>query len=121
MCAQRLPFSASSISRCTRWLAPFLLILSAGIATGQDIQYAQSTVDQNKRSSLTVDPSTLGMTMQIPLGGYAGRAGASLPIVLQLSSKVWHMEYVGNAGLNPHANGWLTPVYAAGGGWNTVS
>src|SRR5713226_7948449 len=108
---------ANAISALFRWLPPLLIVFCTGIASAQDIQYAQNTTDQNKRSSLTVDPASLGMTVQIPLGGYPGRAGASLPIVLQNSSKVWHMEYGGNAGLNPHANGWVYPAYEANGGW----
>jgi hypothetical protein len=96
---------ANSISTCIRWFAILLLVLFAGKANAQDIQYTRDSADQNKRSSLTVDPSSLGLNLQIPLASYAGRAGASLRIALQYSSKVWHLEYGGNAGMNPHAQG----------------
>jgi len=108
------------ISKCVvRLLAIFFCLWIATTARAQDLQYAQDTVDQKKRSSLTVDPSSLGLNLQIPIAAYAGRAGDSLPIGLQYSSKVWHMEYGGNAGLNPHANGWVYPVFETRGGWSS--
>jgi hypothetical protein len=87
-------------------------------ALGQDIQYTQNTADQIKRSGLTVDPSTLGLNLEIPLADYAGRAGASLPVALQYSSKVWHMEYQGTS---PSAiGGWVSPTFATWGGWTST-
>jgi len=88
----------------------------SSVITAQDIQYTKDSVDQNKRSSVIVDPSSLGLNLQIPIGGYAGRGDANLPVALQYSSKVWHLEYGGNAGMNPHAQGWVYPVFEDRGG-----
>jgi len=41
---------------------------------------------------LQVDPSTLGMTIQIPLGEYSGRGGLSIPLTLSYGSKLWRMQ-----------------------------
>jgi RHS repeat-associated protein len=40
-----------------------------------------------------VDPSTLGLSVQVPIAGYPGRAGASLPVTLYYSSKQWRLQY----------------------------
>jgi hypothetical protein len=110
-------------SRFNRVAPPTVVVLCGLIfcsltALGQDIQYTQNTVDQIKRSGLTVDPSTLGLNLEIPLGDYAGRGGASLPVALQYSSKVWHMEYQGTS---PSAiGGWVSPTFATWGGWTST-
>jgi RHS repeat-associated protein len=52
--------------------------------------------DKTKRSSspslAQVNPTTLGLELALPLSEAAGRAGNSLPIALNYSSKVWRME-----------------------------
>jgi RHS repeat-associated protein len=52
--------------------------------------------DKTKRSSspslAQVNPTTLGLELTLPLSEAAGRAGNSLPIALNYSSKVWRME-----------------------------
>lgn len=58
-----------------------------------------NTADQTLHSTGRVNPSTLAMEMQIPLGSYPGR-GLSLPINLSYSSKLWRMKYIR-----------MTPVY----------
>jgi RHS repeat-associated protein len=99
----------------------FVVALNLNVAANaQDIQHTTDSVDKTRRSTLTVDPSSLGLNLQIPLADYAGRAGLNLPIALQYSSKVWHMEYGGNAGLSPHANGWVFPVFDQTGGWSST-
>lgn len=70
---------------CLMWC---LMISSA---TAQNMEYTQGKADQALRSDLRVDPSTLGMSIQVPIANYAGR-GVSLPISLNYSSKVWRMN-----------------------------
>jgi RHS repeat-associated protein len=62
---------------------------------GQGAQYTENKADQTLRSSGRVNPSSLGMEIDIPLGSYPGR-GINVPISLSYSSKLWRMEYVGN-------------------------
>lgn len=47
------------------------------------------------RSNAKVNPSTHALELEIPLGGYPGRAGNAVPVSLYYSSKVWRFEYVG--------------------------
>jgi hypothetical protein len=61
-------------------------------AQAQSTQYTTNTADSNLRGSLQVDPSTLGMSFNLPLGAYGGR-GATLPISLTYSSKAWRVEH----------------------------
>ena len=39
----------------------------------QTVQFTQNTVDQSLRGNLQVDPSTMGMSFSLSLGGYGGR------------------------------------------------
>jgi RHS repeat-associated protein len=48
--------------------------------------------DQNLKSSVRVNPSTLAMEMSLPLANYPGRNGSSLPVGISYSSKLWRME-----------------------------
>jgi hypothetical protein len=59
------------------------------------VQFTKNSQDIGLRSDLKVDPSTLGMNIQLPLRVYAGRGGADLPITLYYSSKVWRLRYNG--------------------------
>ncbi len=68
-------------------------ILWPSLAAAQGIQYTQNISDSTLRSRFRVDPSTLGLSFQVPLGGYPGRGSASLPISLYYSSKVWSTNY----------------------------
>ena len=72
-----------------------MLLSLAGVSaqTAKSVQYTQNTPDQTLRSDLKVDPSTLGLSIQVPIAGYPGRAGASLPITLYYSSKQWRLQY----------------------------
>jgi len=74
-----------------------IIICSAisGIAPvyGQNIRYTDGATDQTLRSNLKVDPSTLGLSFQIPLGGYQGR-GVNLPVSLHYGSKVWRINFL---------------------------
>jgi RHS repeat-associated protein len=97
----------------------FCLLFSSFSVLSQEIQYTQNNADRDRRSVLTVDPSSLALNLQIPIANYTGRAGMSLPIALQYSSKIWHMEYGGNAGL---AQGvpWVYPAINSRNGWTST-
>jgi RHS repeat-associated protein len=74
----------------------FLLEVALGKslhAQSLDYQYTQNTADGTLRSHARVDPSTLGMSFQLPMGGYTGRGGSSLPVMLYYNSKVWAVNY----------------------------
>jgi hypothetical protein len=84
-------------------LAAHLLVLLgivlaiAASAAAQNIQNPQSAVDSLTRRGLRIDPSTGALQMQIPLGEYRGRGEASLPVVLNYSSKLWNIKYISTA------------------------
>ncbi|MFY9553322.1 MAG: RHS repeat-associated core domain-containing protein [Blastocatellia bacterium] len=63
-------------------------------AFAQNVQYTQNIADTTLRSRFRVDPSTLGLSLQIPLGHYPGRGGAQLPITLYYGAKVWNVNFV---------------------------
>ena len=54
--------------------------------------------DQSLRSNGRVNPSTLGLEFDLPLAAYPGR-GATLPIGLSYSSKVWKMNFLSSTAL----------------------
>ncbi|HMV49106.1 MAG TPA: hypothetical protein PKD31_15215, partial [Blastocatellia bacterium] len=72
----------------------FCLSISAVLTFAQTVQHTQNTADASLRGSLQVDPSTLGMSLQIPLGEYKGRGGLNVPITLSYGSKQWRVETV---------------------------
>lgn len=74
--------------------AAWLAIGGAVDVSAQNVQFTQNTADSALRSDVRVDPSTLGMNIKIPLRSYPGRAGTSLPITLNYSSKVWRIKYL---------------------------
>ena len=47
--------------------------------------------DRNLKSAARINPSSLAMELAVPLGGYPGRAGNSLPLAFNYTSKVWRM------------------------------
>lgn len=74
----------------------FLLVLLFSISNfAQNVQNQENTVDKSFKTDLKVDPITLGMSFNLPLGGYAGRGGTSVPVIVSNNSKVWKMEYEG--------------------------
>jgi RHS repeat-associated protein len=72
-------------------IALFLVFLSA-ISTAQPVSNSDFKIDKNLRSTARVNPATLGMEFSLPLGSYTGRAGNSIPIAFNYSSKVWNMR-----------------------------
>lgn len=101
-----------------------LIILGAfGCVFGQkSTQQTENKADQVLRSNGRVNPSTLGMEMDIPLGGYPGR-GISLPVSLNYSSKLWRLQQFKKRGLGGDlaCNAYTFPVYAesSAAGWTT--
>jgi len=80
----------------TRLAISTLIILGtvAGVF-GQGFADSRGGADQTLRGSGRVNPSTLGMEIQIPLGSYPGR-GINVPISISYSSKVWQMKWLGS-------------------------
>jgi hypothetical protein len=81
-----------------RALLPALLTFlgaSSNTAAGQtpNILFNKPSVDAGDRGRLVVNPSTLALELEIPLGTYPGRAGLSLPVTISYSSKVWRVDY----------------------------
>jgi hypothetical protein len=85
----------------------------------QSIQYTSKAADRINRSELTVDPSTLGMNIAIPLGNYPGRGTASLPITFYYSSKVWRIKFLQPGGAFDNYNTWSEPQWSenTAAGW----
>jgi RHS repeat-associated protein len=57
----------------------------------QTIQYTQGKPDQALRSPMRIDPATLGLSIEVPIANYPGRASA--PINLIYSSKQWRFNF----------------------------
>jgi hypothetical protein len=74
-------------------LVAVVLLMTPSTNKAQAVQYTKNKPDQVFRSSLRVDPSTLGLSIEVPIAGYPGRGGTSLPINLSYSSKQWRIEF----------------------------
>ena len=73
-------------------------------ANAQNVQYDDKALDLGSRGAARIDPVTRGLSFEIPLGSYPGRAGMNIPITLFYNSKVWNVEFQGyNGGTNPPA------------------
>jgi hypothetical protein len=77
-----------------RLIIPALIILGI-FTTVFAQQHTENKADQTLRGSGRVNPSTLGMEFDLPLGSYPGR-GINVPISLSYSSKVWRMDNTGS-------------------------
>ena len=82
---RKLNFSRIAIG----WFAILMLI---GAAFGQSTRNTDHSPDNLLKSNARVNPSTLAMEMSVPIGGYIGRAGHSLPITFNYSSKLWQFR-----------------------------
>jgi hypothetical protein len=71
----------------------FFSLVNTGAVYAQNIEYTKGNTDSALRSNLTVDPSTLGMSIQVPLASYPGRGGA-LPVTLRYASKQWRLSFL---------------------------
>jgi RHS repeat-associated protein len=87
----------------------------------QNVQYTNNTVDASLRSNARVDPSTLGMSLQIPLRAFPGRGDIDIPITVYYSSKVWRIKNAGTFGGGGTSTTVVAPVYAehSAAGWTT--
>jgi hypothetical protein len=104
----------ASLVWCTLYFAP-------SPAAAQNIKNPQSAVDDRARSQAHVDPATLAMQLQIPLGVYSGRNGMSLPITLQYSSKVWRIKHVRTNPCGGEPNSTYRPEFtkSSAAGWTS--
>ncbi len=69
----------------------FVVLFMSASVFGQDTNN-KNNQDKTMRSNATVNPTSLGMELSIPLGAMPGRSGNSLPITLSYSSKVWRID-----------------------------
>ena len=105
------------------WGALLALALCLAPAGAQTVEHTENQPDQALKSEARVDPSTLGMGLQVPLGGMPGRAGTGLPVGLSYSSKVWRIAYTYShstiGGYGQHT--WNRARYAehSAAGWTT--
>ena len=77
-------------------LAASLLVLvcfGISVQAQKEQQYTQNKSDQVLRSDIRIDPATHALGIQLPLMVYPQRAGATFPIALSYSSKVWRLEF----------------------------
>ncbi len=90
-------FDWPSLRRLTAMILFIGALLSCHSARAQNVQRNNEAVDLGLRSNLTVNPATLAVELQIPLGNFPGRAGHDVPVTLSYSSKLWNMAYQGFA------------------------
>jgi RHS repeat-associated protein len=96
------PESARPFTRASRSHRPlaFVLLICCALllwptgAPAQSVQHTENKPDQALKGDFRVDPSTLGMSVTIPLGSYPGRGGVNLPLSLTYSSKVWRVDFL---------------------------
>ena len=102
--------------------ATAVLFLLPSLNRAQSVQYTHDKPDQTLRSSMRVDPSTLGLSIEVPIASYPGRGGASVPISLSYSSKQWRADYydswLSNGG-NLRTESYLRFSEWARAGWTT--
>ncbi|MCA1614558.1 MAG: hypothetical protein LC795_09870 [Acidobacteria bacterium] len=70
-----------------------------------NILFNKKNVDIGDRGRLRINPSTLALELEIPLGSYPGRAGLDVPVTLSYSSKAWRVEYVSYQPGTPSSGG----------------
>ncbi len=95
--SRRITSDLTSAPRLTAMILFISALLSCQSAQAQNVQRNNEAVDLGLRSNLTVNPATLAVELQIPLGNFPGRAGHDVPVTLFYSSKVWNMAYQGFA------------------------
>jgi RHS repeat-associated protein len=88
-------FYTPAIGRVVVLLFAFelLLLILPVLSRAQSIQYTHDKPDQALRSVMRVDPSTLGLSIDVPIANYPGRGGTSMPISLSYSSKQWRIAF----------------------------
>jgi hypothetical protein len=101
-----------------------VLVILGISAAGFGQQHTDNKADQTLRGSGRVNPSTLGMEFEVPLGNYSGRE-INVPIGLSYSSKVWRMDSSGRqpkAGPNHLCVNTFKAKFSenSASGWNTT-
>ena len=103
-----LSLSPGANARLTCILKASIVLLTAflsqllGATTSQaqqNLQHTNNNRDLGMRIDARIDPATLGMSLEIPLANYPGRAGSNFPVALYYNSKVWRLNY------NDYVNG----------------
>lgn len=91
-------------------LAVWFLLLSSSAVFGQNVQFTQGG-----------GGSSLDNAIQIPITSYPGRGGASLPITLYYSSKVWRVGYIKTVHVGALPQSVAEAIYSeyATAGWTT--
>ncbi|HEY9284951.1 MAG TPA: RHS repeat-associated core domain-containing protein [Pyrinomonadaceae bacterium] len=119
--AARPSSTLPSCLRLVRRAALLLFLLCHVSAVAQTVEHTENSADQSLRSGARVDPSTLGMGLEIPLGNLPGRAGTGLPVGLSYSSKVWRIEYTSSHSTRSGYHTRLSPRFAedSAAGWTT--
>ena len=99
----------------------FIGSVQAVRAQGTNMQHTENRADQALRGNFRVDPSTLGMSVSIPLASYPGRAGVNVPVTLNFNSKLWSIEYSYTVPGSPFTYTWTKAQYAetSTAGWTT--
>ena len=121
-CAASLDTAAACIvRRLLRYSAALAVVLGLMLSASAQ-EYNKNKPDQALKADARVDPSTLGMSLGVPLGGAPGRAGASLPISLRYSSKLWRLQggapFTNTGGIK---HTWAYPKYSENSmaGWTS--
>lgn len=102
--------------------AAWCLCAGSPQASAQNVQYTSNLVDKTKRSSLRVDPTTLGLSVEIPIAEYPGRAGVGLPVTFNYSSKLWRMKFIGGGDENAPNTTRVAPAWGehTAAGWTNT-
>ncbi|NOT49502.1 MAG: RHS repeat protein, partial [Acidobacteria bacterium] len=75
----------------------FLMVLcSVSFFAQQNSKNNDYKPDRALKSNARVNPMTLAMELSIPIAGYQGRGGNSLPVSIDYSSKVWSVDFLFN-------------------------
>jgi hypothetical protein len=98
-----------------------LLLPSVLVAQTSNKQYTENKADLGLRADARIDPSTLAMSLEIPLGGAPGRAGTSVSSVLRYSSKQWRMNYAATFRAGASLHTWTRTKFSedAMAGWTS--
>ncbi|NOT61487.1 MAG: hypothetical protein HOP19_14815 [Acidobacteria bacterium] len=63
-----------------------------GQTSQSKLQYTANNSDQDTRASIEIDPTTLALSISIPLANFPGRKGG-VPVNFRYASKVWKIKY----------------------------
>ena len=94
----RLATMVVNLMKATMTFCLLCLMMTISVKAQSNVP-ATNTKNSNDKTKRTfnaslaqVNPTTLGLELALPLGEATGRAGNSLPIALNYSSKVWRMN-----------------------------